>query len=266
MSENIGTYIKKATPSSCCVGYWSGMQDTTDGRTTIVDGSTNARHLIIGAGGTYSAVVGTNAGYATIVGAAAGTDKSLATADNFIWDMYAGQSMIGAVTIKAANPGTTAWVFNARGATGDVKGCGLAVDGSGKPIVYVRDTGTTFATTAPTEVVADSTDHQIIWAIDGTGKKVYIWRDGTAVSNTGQTVTATAGSTQGDGPARWGGAGDFVAASQPTWVNGANLLLNRMHLYVMPYWPANIANIVAELARNPHRPLPARMLPATASV
>lgn len=265
MSESIATYIKKATPATGYFGLWRGMQDSTDGRTSIVDGSGNGRHLLVGAGGTYSAVVGTNSGYATIVGAASPTDKSLATSDVLTWDMYTGQTLIGAATIKAANPATTAWVFNARGATGDVKGCGLAVDGSGKPIVYVRDTGTTFATTAPTEVVADSTDHQIIWVIDGTGKKAYIWRDGTAVSNTGQAITATAGSTQGDGPARFGGAGDFAAASQPTWVSGANLLLRDMHLIVLPYMPNNITDVVAELARNPHRPLPARMLPATAS-
>lgn len=264
MSEAVSTFIKKATPSACYWGFWRGIQDSTDGRTTLIDGSGKGRDLVMGANATYANVVGTNAGYATIIGAASPTDRSVATAAVLTWDMFAGQSLIVAATMKAAAPGATAHLFNARGSSGDVKGMSILMDSLGKPSVVVRDTASSFVSTVPSEVFTDSTDHQIIVAIDGTGKRLYIWRDGTGVSNTGQTITATAGTTQGDDVARWGAAGDF-ASGNGTWVSAANLQLKDMHVLVMPYWPANITNIVAELVRNPHRPLPARMLPATAS-
>ncbi len=262
MSEAVSTFIKKATPSACYYGMWRGMQDSGDGRTNIVDGSGQNRPLLLGANATYANVVGTNAGFCTIIGANTPTDRSLVGGSVFTWDLFAGHSMIVAATMNAAAPAANAHLFNARGANGDVKGMSVVIDTAGKPVVFIRDTGTTFATTAPSEAVADSTNRQVIVAIDGTAKKVYIWRDGAPVSNTGQTVTSTAGSTQSDDAPRWGMA-DPVG--NPTWINSANLLLRDMHLMVMPYWPANIDKIVAELARNPHRPLPARMLPATVS-
>lgn len=252
--------LKKRTPSACAVGVWRGLQDSGDGRTTILDSSGKGNHLVLGAAATYSAVVGTNAGYCTIVGTASASDKTIQTPTILTWDMYAGQSLILFATVKAALPGSTVQLFNARGSAGNLQGFSLLFDTAGKPSVVVRDSaGTSFISVVPTDVFLDGTDHKIIVGIDGTGKKAYIWKDGTAVSNTGQAITATGGSTQGDDPARWGGNGDV------TWVSGANLQIRHMHLYVMPYWPSNITTIVAELGKNYDQPLPARMLPATAS-
>lgn len=262
MSDNTPLSIKKQSPSPCYFGFWRGIQDSTDGRTSIVDGSGKNRPLLMAPNATYSNVVGTNAGYCTIIGAASPTNRSIGAADTFVWDLFAGQSMLLALTMIAAIPAANAHLFNARGAAGDVKGLSVVIDTAGKPVVFVRDTGTTFATTAPTEAAADGTSRQIIVGIDGTTKKVFIWRGGVAVSNSGQTITSTAGSTQSDDPPRFGIA-DPV--SNPTWDGAANLQIRDMHLLSMPYWPANISSVVAELVRNPHRPLSARLLPAAAS-
>lgn len=264
MSENKALYLGKPNPSPCYVGMWRGMQDATDGRTSILDRSGKGRNLVLGGDTTYAQFC-SNAGYLTLTGAPSGANKAVATPDVFVWDLFAGQSLIVAATIKAAAPGATAHIFNARGGTGDVKGFALVVDNLGRPVVFVRDTATTFSTTAAADVLTDSTDHQVICAVDGTAKKVYIWKDGVAVSNSGQTITSTAGTTQGDGTAQWGAIGDFAGFAGGTWVNGANLLIKDMHALVMNYWPSNIATIVAELAKNPHRDLSDRLLPATAS-
>lgn len=254
--------LSKNSPSPSYVGFWPGCQDAADGRTTIVDKSGKGNDLLLGAQATYSAVTG-SAGYASIVGAAATSDKSLATAGVLPWDMYAGQSLILAFVVKAAAPGSTATLFNARGASGDVKGIAVVVDLNGKPTIYVRDTGTTFATNLPTNVICDGAEHVIIVAIDGTSKIAYGWVDGTAWSTlgSGQAITAIAGSTQGNDPARWGASGDFVAASVGTWVNGATLNLRHMHALVMSSWPSNISDIVKELTKNIHRPLSDKLLP-----
>lgn len=254
--------LSKSSPSDAYVGFWPGCQDTTDGRAAIVDKSGNDNELLLGAQATYAAVTGT-AGYVSIVGAAATSDKSLATSGVLQWDMFAGQSLILAFVIKAAAPGATATVFNARGSSGDVKGVAVVVDLNGKPIIYIRDTAATFATNVPTDIICDGTDHVIVVAIDGTGKRAYGWNDGVAWSTltAGQAVTATAGSTQGNDPARWGASGDFVSASVGTWVNGATLNLRHMHVLVSNSWPSNIADIVKDLTKNIHRPLSSRLLP-----
>lgn len=253
--------IKKATPSSRYFGFWPGMQDATDGNTAILDKSGKGRNLILGASATYGAVTPTSQ-YATIVGSVNASDKSLATADAFVWDMFAGQSLIMQCTMNAAVPGAQAHVFNARGASGDVKGFGLTVDSAGRPVAQVRDTGTTFGSNTPSNVITDSTPHIVTVVINGTAKTIQIFVDGTPISThaTPQAITATGGSTQADGPARWGAQGDFVTSSTPTWVNGANLLLRHMHLIVMDSYPANISAILAELLRNPHRPLSNKLL------
>lgn len=254
--------LSKSSPSDAYVGFWPGCQDTTDGRAVIVDKSGNDNDLLLGAQATYAAVTGA-AGYASIVGAAATSDKSLATSGVLPWDMFAGQSLILAFVIKAAAPGATATVFNARGASGDVKGVAVVVDTNGKPFIYIRDTATTFATNLPADIVCDGTAHVIVVAIDGTGKMAYGWKNGVAWSTltSGQAITATTGSTQGNDPLRWGASGDFVSASVGTWVNGATLNLRHMHALVLNSWPANIGDIVEELTKNIHRPLSAKLLP-----
>jgi hypothetical protein len=266
VSESIATYIKSATPSSCYFGFWPGMQDATDGRTQILDRSGKNRHLSVGAGDTYAAVTAT-ARYATINGAAQPTDKSLWSADVFPWDMAQGQSLLIAFTINAAAPGANGQVFNTRGAAGNVNGFSLFCEATGKPQWTVRDGVSTFTSGIPSNIICDGTDHQVVFGLDGTGKRGWGWVDGAKWSNmtNGEPCTATAGSTLPDGPTRWGAQGDFVAASTGTWVAAKVLQLRHMHALVMPYWPGNIDAIVAELYRNPHRPLPARMLPATAS-
>lgn len=267
MSAN-SIYRQQPTPSPCCVGYWRGMQDSTDGRTAILDSSGKGNHLVLGANATYANVVGTNAGYATIIGAGSPTDRSLATSFVLPWDMALGQSLLLAVTIKAAAPGATAHLFNARGASNDVKGMSLVMDNLGRPQVFVRDTVATSSTGAPTDVACDNTDKLVIAAIDGTSKRAYGYLGATPWSTTGTAgvslSASAAGSTQCDDPARWGASGDF-ASGNGTWVSGANLLIKQAQLYVMPYWPNNMAAILAELVKNPHRPLPARMLPALVS-
>lgn len=254
--------LKSQTISPRYFGFWPGMQDPLDGRASIIDRSGKGRNLNVGANGTYSAVTATSK-YASVVGAVAAQDKALATTDVLTWDMFAGQSMILALTMNAAIPGAVSQVFNARGGSGDVKGMALAVDAAGKPLIYVRDTVATFATNLPTDVICDGTDHTIIVMIDGTNKKAYGWKDGVAFSTltSGQTITSISGSTQGNDPARFGASGDFVAASAPTWVNGQTLKLRNMHVMVMDYWPANYLTIVKELNSNIHRPLSAALLP-----
>ena len=197
------------------------------------------------------------------MGTVNGQDKAIATTDILTWDMFAGQSLLVALTMKAALPGATCQVFNSRGATADVKGMAFAVDAAGKPLIFLRDTAATFATNLPTDVICDGTDHTIIVMIDGTGKKAYGWNNGVAWSTltSGQAITSTAGSTQSNEGARFGGSGDFVAASSPTWVNGATLFVRNMHVAVMDYWPSNYLTIVKELTANIHRPLSAVMLP-----
>lgn len=266
MSRTNPAIIKRQTPSACYYGFWPGMQDATDGRTQILDISGKGRHLSVGAGDTYAAVTATSR-YATINGAAQPTDKCLSHADILPWNMAAGQSCLIAFTINAAAPGANGQVFNTRGGSGVVNGVSLFCEATGKPQYTVRDGTTTFTSGTPTNVVCDSTDHQVILAIDGTGKRGWGWVDGAKWSNmtNGEAITATAGSTLPDGPTRWGAQGDFVAASTGTWVAGQVLRLRHMHALVMPYWPANIDAIVAELYRNPHRPLSARLLPALAS-
>lgn len=264
MSQANELFQKRHAVSPCCYGMWRGIQDATDGRTSVVDSSGAGRHLVYGPDTTYAQFC-SNPGYLTLTGSPAGANKGVSTPTTPAWDMFAGQSLIVAATIKAAVPGATAHIFNGRGGANDVKGAALVVDSAGRPVAFVRDTGTTFSSTAPSDVLTDSADHQVIMGIDGTGKKVYLWKDGAAVSNSGQAITATAGSTQGDAPAQWGGIGDYAAFAGGTWVNGANLLIRDMHLYVMPYWPANVAAVVAELVKNPQRPLSARLLPALVS-
>lgn len=267
MSEQTATYFKKATVSPLCLGMWPGMQDATDGRTQILDISGNGRHLSIGAGDTYGAVTATG-GYATINGTTQPTDKSLATPSAPQWDMALEQSIIIAYTIKAAAPGANGQVFNARGASGNTSGVSQLVNLNGQPQIQVRDGTTTYTSTLSTGTnLCDNAPHVVVVYIDGTGKKAYGWMDGAVWSHlpTGEAITASAGSTQADGPLRWGAAGDFAVASLGTWVATKTLGLRRMHAYVMPYAPANMAAIVDELTRNPHRPLSARMLPATAS-
>lgn len=263
MSKLTTIALKKQTPSPRYFGFWPGMQDSADGRTQILDTSGKGRHLSVGANGGYAAVTGTNSAFATIVGAAAGQDRSLATAAVFAWDLFAGQSLVLQATVNAAVPGATAHIFNARGSNADVKGIALTVDAAGKPVVFIRDTSATFATNLPTNVLTDGNDHIVTVAVNGTAKTIQIFIDGVAISTHAapQAITATAGSTQGDDPARWGGAGDFVASANPTWVNGANLKIRHMHAIVMDAWPANIADIRAELLRNPHRPLSNKLLP-----
>ena len=197
-----------------------------------------------------------------IVGTANAQDKTIATAGVLPWDMYAGQSLLIAFTINTDAPGATAYVFGARGATGDVKGIAIGVDLNGKPNIYIRDTGTTFGSSSPTNVICDSTDHVVVVMIDGTAKKAYGWVDGIAWSSltAGQAITATAGTTQSDSKLCWGGAGDFVAASVPTWANSHTLKLRNMHVAVMNSWPANYLTLVAELTRNPQKMLPASLL------
>lgn len=269
MSENKALYLGKSEASPCYFGFWRGLQDSGDGRTSFLDSSGKNRPLLVGADTSYATATA-NAGYATITGAPSGANKALATADVFAWDMFAGQSLLIAATIKAAAPGATAHIFNARGGANDVKGFALTVDSTGKPSVIVRDTsGASFVSGVPTDVLTDSTDHQVIVAINGTSKRLWGWKDGALWSNinanVGTAITATAGTTQGDDPARWGAIGNFAEFAGGTWVNGANLLIRDMHALVMPYWPANIATIVAELVKNPQRRLSARLLPATAN-
>lgn len=262
MSKLTPLGIKRQVPSPRYFGFWSGMQDPTDGNAAILDRSGQGRHLLLGVNATYATVT-QNSQWATIVGAAAGQDRSLATASVLTWDLFAGQSLLLQATLNAAPPGATSTIFNARGTGGDVKGMALTVDSTGRPVVFIRDTVATQATNVPTNILTDSTDHTVSVEINGTAKTVQIRIDGTPISThtTPQAITSTAGSTQSDDPARWGGAGDFVAGSNPTWVSGANLRLRNMHLIVMPSWPANIADIRAELLRNPHRPISARLLP-----
>mgnify|MGYP000007494091 CR=1 FL=1 len=263
MSKLTPIALKKQTPSPRYFGFWPGMQDSGDGRTQILDTSGQGRHMGVGVNGTYAAVTGTNSQWATIVGAAAGQDKSLATAGVFTWDLFAGQSLILQATMNAAPPGATAHIFNARGSGADVKGMAFTVDLNGKPVVFIRDTVATQSSNLPTNILADSTDHTFRVEINGTAKTMQIFIDGAPISThaSPQAITSTSGSTQSDDPVRWGGAGDFVAAASPTWVNGANLKLRHMHLLVMDSWPDNIAAIRAELLRNPHRPISARLLP-----
>lgn len=262
MSKLTPIALKKQTPSPRYFGFWPGMQDSGDGNTTIRDRSGNGRDLNLGVNATYSTVT-QNSQWATVVGAAAGQDKSLATAGVFTWDLFAGQSLILQATMNAAPPGATAHIFNARGSGGDVKGMAFTVDLNGKPVVFIRDTVATQSSNLPTNILADSTDHTFRVEINGTAKTMQIFIDGTPISThaSPQAITSTAGSTQSDDPARWGGAGDFIPSSSPTWVAGANLLLRHMHLLVMDSWPDNIAAIRAELLRNPHRPISARLLP-----
>lgn len=255
-------HLRKQVTSPRYFGFWPGMQDSTDGRTQVLETGGTGRHLLLGTNGLYSQVTA-NSGYASIVGTANGQDKSLATADVLPWDLFSGQSLILQATVNAAAPGATAFIFNARGAAGDVKGAALSVDTAGKPVIFIRDTGTTFATNVPTNVVCDSTDHVVTAVINGTAKTAQIFDNGVAVSTltTPQAITATAGSTQGNDPARWGGSGDFVSAAVPTWVNSATLKIRHMHVIVMDSFPANLATLIAELVRNPHRPLSAKLLP-----
>ena len=201
--------------------------------------------------------------YASVVGSVAAQDKALATTDVLAWDMFAGQSLIVALTLNAAVPGAVSQVFNARGGASDVKGAALVVDANGKPLIYVRDTAATFATNLPTDVICDGTDHTVVIMIDGTNKMAYGWKDGVAFSTlaSGQVITSVAGSTQGNDPVRFGSSGDFVAASAPTWVNGQTLKIRNMHVAVMNYWPANYLTIVKELTANISRPLSAALLP-----
>lgn len=266
MSDNHSILPRKQTPSSCYYGFWPGMQDATDGRTQILDVSGKGRHLSVGAGDTYAAVTATSS-YATINGAAQPTDKSLVAPGTFPWDMFAGQSLLLAFTIKAAAPGGNGQVFNSRGGAGNVNGMSLFMEATGKPQWTVRDGTTTFTSGTPTNVACDGADHHIVFGIDGTGKRGWGWIDGAKWSNmtNGEPCTSTAGSTLPDGPLRIGAQGDFVAASTGTWVNGQVLRLRRMHALVMPYWPGNIDTLVAELYRNPGRPLSDRLVPALVS-
>lgn len=255
-------HIKKQTVSPRYFGFWPAMQDATDGNTVITDRSGYGRNLVVGTNGTYSAVTGTSK-YASIVGSANGQDKSLATVDVLPWDMFSGQSLICAFTMNAVAPGATSTLVNARGASSDVKGFALLVDLNGKPIIYVRDTAATFGSNLPTDVLCDGADNTIIVMIDGTGKKCYGWKNGVAWSTlgSGQAITSTAGSTQGNDPLRFGGSGDFVAASVPTWVNGATLKMRNMHMLVMDSFPSNYLTIVKELNAHINRPLSAALLP-----
>ena len=254
--------FKQITPSPRYFGMWPGMQDPTDGRTQILDISGKGRHLSVGPQGTYAAVTATSR-YASIVGSVNASDKSLATTDILVWDMFAGQSLILSMTVNAAAPGGTAFLFGARGASGDTKGISLGIDLNGKPVAYVRDTGTTFGSNLPTDVVCDSTDHIVTMVVNGTAKTMQIFKDGVPVSTltTPQAISATAGTTQCDDKARFGAAGDFVASSTPTWVNGSTLKVRHMHLLVTDTFPANYLALVAELVRNPHRCLSAGLLP-----
>lgn len=264
MSENQATYLKKATPSPRYFGMWPGMQDSSDGRTQLLDISGNGRHLNIGPGGSYAAVTGT-AKWASVVGAAQPTDKTLYTTDALPWDMFLGQSLIVSWTNNAAAPGSTAHTFNARGATANVQGMSILSDNLGRPTAFVRDTATTTTVVASSGVIFDGTDKTNTFMIDGTNKLARGYTGTTPWSATGTAGVSLAGSTAGttlsNDPMRWGGAGDFVAASQGTWVNGATLLLRNMHVLVLDYWPSNYLDIVAELAQNPQRPLSERLVP-----
>lgn len=252
---------KPITPSSRYFGFWPGMQDSGDGNTQLLDKSGKGRPLSVGVNGSYAAATATSQ-YATVVGAAAGQDKSLAPVDLLPWDLLLNQSLLIQCTLNAALPGATAHIFNGRGAGGDVKGPALVVDSAGRPTMQIRDTGTTFASNTPTNVICDNTPHILTAVVHGANKTVQLLVDGSPISThaTPQAITATAGSTQGDGPPRWGAQGDFVASSTPTWVNGANLLLRHMHILVMDAYPANMPAILAELLRNPHRPLSNKLL------
>lgn len=253
--------IKKHPVSPRCYGFWPGMQDATDGNTTILDKSGNGRNLTIGANGTYAAVTATSK-YSSIVGSANSQDKALTNAEVIQYDIAAGQSIILAFTINTDVPGAQCTICGFRGATGDIKGVAVKVDAAGKPIVSVRDTGITFNTTVPTDVITDSTDRVIVVAIDGTGKKIWGWNNGTLWSNMASGISGFgSGSTQPDGPLVFGGDGEFSAAGVPTWVTGHTLKIRNMAIYKMTSWPTNIAGIVSELTRNPHRPLSSFILP-----
>lgn len=263
---------KKATPSRHYFGFWKAMQDSGDGRTQILDHSGKGRHLNIGDQGSYSAVTGTNAGFATIVGTPNAQDKTIyvpGTTENpkgsLLWDLFAGQSLIIAFTINGAAPGGNATVIGSRGAVTNVAGMALTVNATGLPAIVVRDTGTTFATNLPSagDTLCDGNDHNIVVMIDGTSKKAYGWKDGAAWSTltAGQAITAVAGSTQCDDPFRWGGAGDFVAGSQQTWINGQSVKLRNMHVLVVPSWPENYLEIMRALTNQIHRPLSSKILP-----
>lgn len=253
--------VMKHPVSARCYGFWPGMQDPTDGNTTILDKSGNGRHLTIGANGSYPVVTGTSK-YASIVGTPNSQDKALTNASVIPYDVAQGQSMIVSCTINTDVPGAQSTIMSFRGSTGDIKGVALRVDATGKPFVTIRDTGVTWNSPVPTNVVTDSADHSLVVAINGVGKVVYGWVDGSLWSNmsSGQGGFGS-GSTQPDGPLVWGGDGDFSAAGVPTWANSHTLKIRNMHIYKMDSWPSNIAGIVAELTRNPNRPLSKFILP-----
>lgn len=253
--------ISKHPVSPKCYAMWPGMQDPTDGLVTIMDRSGNGRHLAIGASGSYAAVTGAST-YASIVGTANGVDKALTNSEVIQYNIASGQSIIIAFAMNAAAPGVVQTVCGFRGVSGDFKGVAVNVDAAGKPSVAIRDTGITYNTPLPTNVVTDGTDHFVIVAIDGTNKKVLGWDNGSLWSNMGSGQSGFgSGSTQPDGPFVWGGTGDFVSGGVPTWVNGQTLKLRNMHVYVLPAWPSNISGIVAELTRNQNRPLSKFILP-----
>lgn len=253
--------LSKHPVSPKCYAMWPGMQDPTDGLVTIRDRSGNGRHLAVGANGTYAEVTGTSK-YASIVGTPNSQDKALTHAGVINYDVAQGQSLIVACTINTDAPGAQSAIMSFRGSSGDIKGVALRVDAAGKPFVTIRDTGITWNSPVPTNVVTDSADHHLVIAINGTGKLVYGWVDGSAWSNmaAGQGGFGS-GSVQPDGPLVWGGDGDFSAAGVPTWANSHTLKIRNMHIYKMDSWPTNIAGIVAELTSNPHRPLSKFILP-----
>lgn len=258
--------LARPNPSPCYVGFWPGIQVATDGLPSITDVSGKGNHLVLGSDTTYAQFCITP-GYLTITGAPSGANKAVATAGIFLCDLALGQCPFFHMRVKAAAPGATAYLINCRGGAGDVKGISVASDAAGKPVVFVRGSGgSTWSTTAPTQSICDGTDHDLTVAIDPVSRKVHILIDGVAVSNSGQTIDPTVtGSTQGDDPLRFGAIGDFAVFAGGTWVNGANLLIRYMHALVMPYWPANFAQVVAEVNKNPQRRISERLLPATAS-
>jgi len=80
----------------------------------------------------------------------------------------------------------------------------------------------------------------------------------------GATITASAGSTQGDVPWTIGSNGDSVASSSGSWDatgTSPSLFVRHAHLLVLDAWPSNYLDIMAELTKNPHRPLSAAMVP-----
>ncbi len=261
-------FIGNSAPSPRYVGFWPLMQDATDGNTQLLDRSGTGNHLSLGPQATYSTVVGTSK-YARIVSIAGANDRclKLASASTLTWNMNGTtpQSLIVAMVVKAPAPGTTAIVWGNRSATLPTDGINLQSDTAGKPQIIIKDGATVYGSGAASATMCDDTDHMVVIMVDGTSKKLYGYMDGTVLSTmNGATITASAGSTQGDVPWTIGSNGDSVASSSGTWdtlLTSASLYVRHAHVLVMNSWPSNYLDIMREITKNPHRTLSADLLP-----